>query len=71
MTEIQNSKQTKAKTPTSDCNVLIIGICNLDIVWCLSIVIWNFSDVTGKASRFYPNQLKLTLTLLWIPQRWR
>jgi len=34
----------------------------LSIVWCLSVVIWDFSAVSGKANRFYLNRLKLTLT---------
>ena len=45
-----------------ECNVLIIGICNFDIVCNLSIVIWDFSEVSSKTNRFYPNQLELTLT---------
>ena len=52
--------------PTSDGNVLTVGICNFDIVCNLSIVIWNFSAVSGKANRFYPNWLALTLTFLWV-----
>ena len=35
-------------------------ICNL------SIVIWDFSDVSGKTNRFYLNQLELTLTDPWL-----
>jgi hypothetical protein len=42
---------------------LVIGICDFDIVCNLSIVIWDFGAVTGKANRFYLNQLELTLTL--------
>ncbi len=61
MTEIQN-KQNKAKTPMRECNVLIIGICNFDIICNLSIVIWDFSEVCSKTNRFDPNQLELTLT---------
>jgi len=34
----------------------------LSIVCNLSIVIWDFSAVSGKANRFYLNQLELTLT---------
>jgi len=51
-----------ARHPISDWNVWIIGICNFDIVCNLSIVIWNFSAVSGKANRFYLNKLELTLT---------
>ena len=39
-----------------------VGICNFDIVCNLSIVIWDFSAVSGKANSFYLNQLELTLT---------
>ena len=49
----------------SDRNVLVIGICDFDIVCNLSIVIWDFSAVTGKPNRFYLNQLELTLTFPW------
>jgi hypothetical protein len=38
-----------------------VGICNFDIVCNLSIVIWDFSAVSGKANHFYLNQLELTL----------
>ena len=48
--------------PISDRNVLVIGIFNFDIVCNLSIVIWDFSTVSGKANRSYLNQLELTLT---------
>jgi len=41
---------------------LIIGICNFDIVCNLSIVIWDFSAISGKVNRVYLNQLELTLT---------
>jgi len=41
---------------------LVIGFCSFDIVSNLSIVIWNFSAVSGKVNRFYPNQLELILT---------
>ena len=51
-----------ARHPIGDRNVLVIGILNFDIVWNLSIVIWDFSGVSGKANRFYLNQLELTLT---------
>jgi len=39
-----------------------VEICNFDIICNLSIVIWDFSAVSGKANRFYLNQLELTLT---------
>jgi len=42
---------------------MIIGICNLDIVCNLIIVIWDFSAVSGKVNRFILNQLEQTLTL--------
>ena len=51
-----------ARHPISDRNVLVIGSWDFDIVWNLSIVIWDFSAVSGKANRFYLNQLELTLT---------
>jgi hypothetical protein len=35
-----------------------VGILDFDIVWNLSIVIWDFSAVFGKANRFYLNQLE-------------
>ena len=67
-----NDRNSKFKTdsmiarhPISDRNVLVIGSWNFDIVWNLSIVIWDFSAVSGKANRFYLNQLALTLTLPW------
>jgi len=41
-----------------DRNVLVIGIWDFDIVCNLSIVIWDFSTVFGKANRFYLNQLE-------------
>ncbi len=47
-----------------------VGICNFDIVCNLSIVIWDFSAVSGKANSFCLNQLELTLTfpcLLFCP----
>ena len=43
-------------------NVLVIGTWNFDIVWNLSIVIWNFSPVSGKSNRLYLNQFVVTLT---------
>jgi len=51
-----------ARHTITDWNVLVIEICNFDIVCNLSIVIWDFSAVSGKANRFYLNQLELTLT---------
>jgi len=48
-----------------------VGICNFDIVCNLSIVIWDFSGVSGKANRFYLNQLELTLTFPWDFSLWR
>jgi hypothetical protein len=42
-----------------------VGICNFNIVCNLSIVIWDFSAVSGKANRYYLNQFKLTLTFPW------
>ena len=33
-------------------NVLVIDIWDFDIVWNLSIVIWDFSAVSWKANRF-------------------
>ncbi len=53
----------------SDGNVLIIGICNFDTVCNLSIVIWDFSHVSGKAIRYYPNQYELSLTFPCPPWR--
>jgi len=46
----------------SDRNVLVIGICNFDIVCNLSIVIWDFSAVSGESDRSDLNPLELTLT---------
>ncbi len=46
-----------ARHRIGDWNVLVIGIWDFDIVWNLSIVIWDFSAVFGKANRFYLNQL--------------
>jgi hypothetical protein len=64
-----NDRNSKFKTDRitarhskSDWNILVIGICNFDIVCNLSIVIWDFSTVSGKANRFYLNQLELALT---------
>jgi hypothetical protein len=47
-----------ARHRISDRNVLGIGIWDFDIVWNLSIVIWDFSAVFGKANRFYLNRLE-------------
>jgi hypothetical protein len=52
-----------ARNRISGRNVLVIEIWNFDIVWNLSIVIWNFSTVSGKENRFQLNQSKLILTL--------
>jgi len=41
---------------------LVIGIWDFDIVCNLSIVIWDFSAVSGKANHFYLKKLELTLT---------
>jgi hypothetical protein len=41
---------------------LVIGICNFNIICNLSIVNWIFSALSEKPSRFYLNQLELTLT---------
>ncbi len=48
-----------ARHRISDRNVLVIGIWDFDIVWNLSVVIWDFSAVFGKANRFYLNQLEV------------
>ena len=48
--------------------VLVIEISNFDIVWNLSIVIWDFSSVSEKLNRFYLNQLEITLTFPWRTQ---
>jgi len=53
--QISNKYQHAALAPR-------IGICNFDIVCNLRIVIWDFRAVSGKANRFYLNQLELTLT---------
>ena len=60
MTEIQNNWIT-AKNRIGDLNVLVIGICILDIVCYLYIEIWDFNAVSGNANRLQLNQLKLTL----------
>jgi hypothetical protein len=48
----RNSKfknwKNNARHPISDCNVLIIVICNFKIVCNLGIVIWDFSAVSRK-----------------------
>ena len=54
-----------ARYPVSDRNVLVIGICNFDIVCHLIIGIWDFNALSLKANRFYLNQLELTLTDPW------
>jgi hypothetical protein len=55
-----------ARRPISDRKVLVIGIWNFDIVWNLSLVIWDFSGVSGKVNLVYLNQLELTLTIPWL-----
>jgi len=35
-----------------------VGIWDFDIIWNLSIVIWDFSAVFGEANRFYLNQIE-------------
>jgi len=42
--------------------VLVIGNWNFDIIWNLSIVIWDLSAVSGKSNRFYLNLLGMALT---------
>ena len=42
-------------------DVLVIGNWNFDIIWNLSIVVWDFSAVIGKSNRFYLNQLMVAL----------
>ncbi len=54
-----------ARYPVSDRNVLVIGICNFNIVCHLIIGIWDFNALFLKANRFYLNQLELTLTDPW------
>jgi hypothetical protein len=44
------------------CETIIIGIWNFDIIRVLSIVIWDFSAISGKVNCFYLHQLELTLT---------
>jgi hypothetical protein len=51
-----------ARHRISDWNVFVIGIWDFDIVWNLSIVIWDFYAVTRKSKPFYLNQLAATLT---------
>ena len=50
-----------ARHRISDRNVLVIGTWNFDIVWNLSIVIWDLNGASGNSNRFYLNQLELTL----------
>jgi hypothetical protein len=54
-----------ARHPISDLNVLVIGTWNFDIVWNLSIVIWDFMFFFREANYFNLNQLESTLTLTW------
>ena len=44
-----------------------VGIWDFDIVWNLSIVIWDFSAVFGKANRFYLNQLEADFDVVLAP----
>ena len=44
-----------------------VGIWDFDIVWNLSIVIWDFSAVFGKANRFYLNQLEADFDVSLLP----
>ena len=37
---------------------MVIEIWDFDIVWNLSIVIWDFSPVSGKANHFYLNRFE-------------
>ena len=48
------------------CETIIIGTWNLDIIGILSIVIWDFSAISGKVIGFYLHQLELTLTFPYI-----
>jgi len=59
MTEIQN-RQNDSKT--SDYLSRCSGYWNFDIIWNLSIVIWDLSAVSGKSNRFYLNHLGMALT---------
>jgi len=70
MAEIQNSKQITmtAKHRISDRTVLVIGTWNFDIVWNLSIVIWDFSTVSGHQQSATRNRRKaqcLTTPVHW------
>ena len=67
-----NDRNSKFKTDRmtarysiTDWNVLVIGIFNFNSICNLSIVNWIFSALYQKASRFYLNQLELTLTFPW------
>jgi len=66
-----NNQKSKFKTDkikqSNDCNVLVIGFCNFDIVCILNIVIWEFGAPSGKVNRYNPNQLELTLTFTCLP----
>jgi hypothetical protein len=59
MTEIQN-RQNDSKT--SDYLSRGFGHWNFDIIWNLSIVIWDLSAVSVKLNRFYLNHLGMALT---------
>jgi hypothetical protein len=39
------------------------GFSDLDIIWNLSIGIWNFCAVSGKENRFFLNQLEQPLKI--------
>ena len=41
--------------------VLVIGICNFEIVFNLSIVIWDFSAVSGKANQALSESVRVNL----------
>ncbi len=63
-----NDRSSKFKTvkitaihPISDWYGFVIRICNFDIVYDLSIVIWDFRVVYGKLNRFYLNYMELAL----------
>jgi len=43
-----------------------LKISNFDIIWNLSIEIWNFRSISGKVILCYVNPLELILTLPWL-----
>ena len=51
-----------ARHPITDRHVLVIGDWNLEIIWNLTIVIWNFSTIPSKVNCLYLNQLVLIMT---------